>query len=106
MSGKRWHVPSASATPWDGIGDEDLTPSQIAVRDSHRSVYEFRHRALSEAGDAGFLNGYARDRCPRYGCDRSLVSPCGLLTFLASPTGGKEMLVDNRNYTSDLQQQL
>lgn len=70
MSGKRWHVPSASATPWDGIGDDDLTPSQIVVRDSHRDVYEFRHRALSEVGDAGFLNGYARDRCPRCGCDR------------------------------------
>jgi hypothetical protein len=65
MSGKRWHVPSASATPWDGIEDSDLTPSQIVVRDSHRSVYEFRHRALSEAGDAAFLNGYERDRCPR-----------------------------------------
>ena len=70
MSGKRWHAPSASATPWDGVPDSGLTPSQIAVRDSHRSVYEFRHRALSETGDASFLNGYARDRCPRCGSER------------------------------------
>lgn len=68
MSGKRWHVPSASVMPWDDIGDSDLTPSQIVARDSHRSVYEFRHRALSDSGDAAFLNGYALDRCPRCGC--------------------------------------
>lgn len=70
MSGKRWHAPSASSTPWDGASDADLTPSQIVVRDSHRSVYEYRHRALSDAGDAAFFNGYARERCPRCGSGR------------------------------------
>lgn len=70
MSGKRWHAPSASPTPWDGTCDADLTPSQVAVRDSHRSVYEFRHRTLSETGDASFFNRHVRERCPRCGDER------------------------------------
>ena len=70
MSGKRWHAPSASPTPWDGTCDADLTPSQVAVRDSHRSVYEFRHRTLSETGDASFLDRHVRGRCPRCGDER------------------------------------
>ena len=70
MSGKRWHAPSASPTPWDGTCDADLTPSQVAVRDSHRSVYEFRHRTLSETGDASFLDRHVRERCPRCGDER------------------------------------
>ena len=70
MSGKRWHAPSASPTPWDGTCDADLTPSQVAVRDSHRSVYEFRHRTLSEAGDVSFLDRHVRGRCPRCGDER------------------------------------
>ena len=56
MSGKRWHAPSASPTPWDGTCDADLTPSQVAVRDSRGGACEFRHRTLSETGDASFFN--------------------------------------------------
>ena len=70
MSGRRWHAPSASPTPWDGTCDADLTPSQVAVRDSHRSVYEFRHRTPSETGDASFLDRHVRERCPRCGDER------------------------------------
>lgn len=70
MSGKRWHAPSASPTPWDGTCDADLTPSQVAVRDSHRSACEFRHRTLSETGDASFFNRHVRERCPRCGDER------------------------------------
>ena len=70
MGGKRWHAPSASPTPWDGTCDAGLTPSQVAVRDSHRSACELRHRTLSEAGDASFLDRHVRGRCPRYGDER------------------------------------
>lgn len=70
MGGRRWHAPSASPTPWDGTCDAGLTPSQVAVRDSHRSVYEFRHRTPSEAGDASFLDRHVRGRCPRCGDER------------------------------------
>ena len=70
MSGRRWHAPSASPTPWDGTCDADLTPSQVAVRDSHRSACEFRHRTLSETGDASFFNRHVRERCPRCGDER------------------------------------
>lgn len=70
MSGKRWHAPSASPTPWDGTCDADLTPSQVAVRDSHGGACEFRHRTLSETGDASFLDRHVRGRCPRCGDER------------------------------------
>ena len=70
MSGKRWHAPSASPTPWDGTCDADLTPSQVAVRDSHRSACELRHRTLPETGDASFFNRHVRGRCPRCGDER------------------------------------
>ena len=70
MSGKRWHAPSASPTPWDGTCDADLTPSQVAVRDSHGGACELRHRTPSEAGDASFLDRHVRGRCPRCGDER------------------------------------
>ena len=56
---------AASATPWDETPDEDLTPSQLMVARSHRSMYEFRHEPF--AGDADFFDGYPRDVCPRCG---------------------------------------
>ena len=70
MSGKRWHAPSASSTPWDGTCDAGLTPSQVAVRDSHGGACELRHRTLSETGDASFFNRHVRERCPRCGDER------------------------------------
>lgn len=57
-------------TPWDGTCDVDLTPSQVAVRDSHGGACELRHRTLSEAGDASFPDGHVRGRCPRCGDER------------------------------------
>ncbi len=62
MSGerKRWRAPSA--TPWDGVLEEELTPAQALVAASHRSIYGFRHTRF--AGDADFFNGYPRDTCP------------------------------------------
>lgn len=56
---------AASATPWDDVPDEELTPSRLMVARSHRSMYEFRHEPF--AGDADFFNGYVRDACPRCG---------------------------------------
>ena len=70
MSGRRWHAPSASPTPWDGTCDADLTPSQVAVRDSHGGACELGHRTLSEAGDASFPDRHVRGRCPRCGDER------------------------------------
>ena len=70
MGGRRWHAPSASPTPWDGTCDADLTPSQVAVRDSHGGACELRHRTPSEAGDASFLDRHVRGRCPRCGDER------------------------------------
>lgn len=70
MSGRRWHAPSASPTPWDGTCDADLTPSQVAVRDSHGGACELRHRTPSETGDASFPDRHVRERCPRCGDER------------------------------------
>ena len=76
MSGKRWHAPSASATPWDGMGESSLTPSQAFVRAAHRRAYDHRHERPAQAGEADFFNSYGRDRCPR--CGSASVSRRGL----------------------------
>lgn len=70
MSGK-WHMPPASATPWDHIDDADLPPHEAIVRDAHRAAHEYRHRALSAIDEAALLDSYPRDRHPRCGCGRT-----------------------------------
>ena len=65
MSEKRKKRRAPSATPWDGVSDEDLEPSQLLVARSHRSMYEFRHEAFG--GDVDFFNAYARESCPLCG---------------------------------------
>lgn len=65
MSGKKVRRAAASATPWDGIADHELEPSQRIVAASHRSAYAFRHEAFD--GDIDFLNSYPRSECPRCG---------------------------------------
>lgn len=61
----RWHVPSASATPWDGIGESSLAPAQRLVMEAQRDAYERAHRPGPH--DAEFFNGYERDECPACG---------------------------------------
>ena len=56
-------MPSASATPWDGVPESDVTPAQALVARAHREAYAARHAPT--AGDAEFLNGYERASCPR-----------------------------------------
>ena len=53
---------AASATPWDGVPESELTPAQAIVAASYRSMYAFRHERC--AGDVGFFNGYPRSECP------------------------------------------
>lgn len=65
MSGKKKRYAAPSATPWDGVPDQDLGPAEKLVRDSMRSMYSFRHHAF--AGDIDFLNAYERNSCPRCG---------------------------------------
>ncbi|MDR0308662.1 MAG: hypothetical protein LBH87_01880, partial [Coriobacteriales bacterium] len=57
---KRWLA--ASATPWDGVDEAELTPAQALVAASHRSAHRFRHESFE--GDADFFNGFKRDTCP------------------------------------------
>lgn len=64
----RWHVPSASATPWDGLGESSLTPAQRVVLAEHRDAFERLHPGVR--GDAEFFNGYGRDSCPHCHADR------------------------------------
>ena len=56
---------AASATPWDGVADDELEPAQLLVASSHRSMYSFRHEPFD--GDAAFFNGFERESCPRCG---------------------------------------
>lgn len=65
MSGKKRKRLAPSATPWDGVPEDRLSPSERVVMASHRSIYDFRHAAFD--GDADFFNAYERERCPRCG---------------------------------------
>ena len=58
----RWHVPSASATPWDGADDSSLAPAQRLVMGWQREQYERLHELGGEL-DAAFLNAYERESC-------------------------------------------
>jgi hypothetical protein len=51
-----------SATPWDGVSEDRLSPAEALVAASHRSAYAFRHEAFQ--ADTGFFNGYPKDSCP------------------------------------------
>ena len=53
MGGKKRRKPAASETPWDGVDAAKLTPAQLLVRDSHRSIYDFRHEAFGERDKEG-----------------------------------------------------
>lgn len=61
----RWHVPSASATPWDDDDWSSLTPAQRLVMEAQRDAYERAHTPGQH--DADFFNGYPREECPSCG---------------------------------------
>lgn len=58
-------MPSASATPWDGVPPADITPAQALVAEAHRAAYSERHAPLE--GEAAFFDGYERGACPLCG---------------------------------------
>lgn len=66
---KRWHVPSASATPWDDADFSELTPGQRLAMGWHRQQYLRMHESDREA-DREFFNSFARESCPRCGSER------------------------------------
>ena len=61
----RWHAPSASATPWDGLDESSLGPARRLVMVERREAYERLHGPGPH--DAEFFNGYVRTECPRCG---------------------------------------
>jgi hypothetical protein len=65
MSGKKKRRPAPSATPWDALNDDILTPAQMMVASTHRSMYRFKHEWYE--GDIDFFNAFERDACPRCG---------------------------------------
>ena len=65
----RWHVPSASATPWDGLGESSLGPAQSFVMSWQRDEYDRLHEPGGRE-DAAFFNAYERDACPSCGSSR------------------------------------
>ena len=58
----RWHVPSASATPWDGADDSSLAPAQRLVMGWQREQYERLHELGGEL-DAAFPDACERESC-------------------------------------------
>ena len=75
MSGDKRRYAAPSATPWDGVAADNMTPAELAVMQSHRSMYEYRHSALSATQEVAFFNGYRRESCPLYGSAR--IGGCG-----------------------------
>jgi hypothetical protein len=69
MSGKKKRRLAPSATPWDKKNEDALTAAQLLVRESHRSIYGFKHESFE--GDIAFFNSFSRDSCPRCGSRRS-----------------------------------
>lgn len=64
MSGKKKRR-APSATPWDGLPENQITPAQAIVKTAHDGIYAFRHER--RPSDAGFFNGYPLSACPRCG---------------------------------------
>ena len=60
----KWHVPSASATPWDGADESLLSPAQRLVMGWQREQFGWLHRLGGEL-DRDFFNAYERETCPR-----------------------------------------
>jgi transposase-like protein len=75
MSGEKRRYAAPSATPWDGVADDSMTPAETAVMLSHRSMYEYRHSAFSAEQEVAFFNGYVRERCSI--CDSARIGGCG-----------------------------
>lgn len=65
MSGGKKRRPAPSATPWDGLPEDEIGPAQRAVMEGQRSIYAFRHERC--AGDIEFFNAYERGECPSCG---------------------------------------
>lgn len=85
----RWHVPSASATPWDGVDESSLTPAQRLVMGWQREQYDWLHRLGGEL-DRDFFNAYERGSCPRCG-SRAVIGhghdPVGLRRWRCKSCG-------------------
>ena len=58
-------MPSASATPWDGLPDSGLTPARALAARAHREACDAGHAPLG--GEAALFSAYERDACPRRG---------------------------------------
>jgi transposase-like protein len=64
---KRKSKLAPSATPWDIYDESELTPTQLLIKKSHKSAYEFRHEQF--AFDTEFFNSFIRDSCPLCGSE-------------------------------------
>ena len=89
MSGKSKPRRAASATPWDNMPEEPLSPAQALASASHKSMYASRHERFD--GDADFFNGHPLSEYPfrggearknglnRSGAQRCLCRACGMM---------------------------
>jgi hypothetical protein len=62
MTGKKRAYFAPSATPWDGMDEDTLTPAERLVMESHRSAYRFKHERFDL--DVEFFNSFEREACP------------------------------------------
>jgi transposase-like protein len=52
------------STPWDGMNEEDKTPTQRFLSDRYKAHYEERHPILKETDEATLINSVIPDSCP------------------------------------------
>jgi hypothetical protein len=53
---------SRRKTPWDG--DEELSATQIFLKEQYKARYDDRHGKVSESGETEMINSYVPCKCP------------------------------------------
>ena len=65
---------SRRKTPWDS--KENLTPTQIFLKENYNMLYENHHRKISESDEADMVNAYVPVKCPFCNTDAFKKNGC------------------------------
>ena len=65
MKTKYYRNQSRRATPWDDLGEEEISASQSFIMMHHKKHYEQHHEKLSKAKEAQIINDHIPRYCPR-----------------------------------------
>lgn len=59
---------SRRKTPWDG--EDNLTPTQVYLKENYDTRYRSHHRKVGESSEADMVNSYIPTKCPFCSSDR------------------------------------